>query len=151
MTMERCNLKKYEQRISLLYPEKLPKPKRKVVFQPPFFRFRVNFSRCPLYTQYYITWQNFPSRNDDVMYIPDWQDPEGIRLINQAFMTQMLNVWYIYQHLGSLGGKCRWIHHTLSVSLRVLGCHCFLCFWTWGLVGLTDWRLEMGWWGDGAG
>ena len=21
--------------------------------------------------------------------------------------TQMLNVWYIYQHLGSLGGKCR--------------------------------------------
>ena len=29
--------------------------------------------------------------------------------------TQRLNVWSIYLHLGSLGGKCRYIYHTLSI------------------------------------
>ena len=34
--------------------------------------------------------------------------------------TQMLNVWHIYLHLGSFGGKCRLIYHTLSVWDRVI-------------------------------
>ena len=29
--------------------------------------------------------------------------------------TQMLNVWPIYLHLGSFGGKCRQIYHTLGI------------------------------------
>lgn len=28
----------------------------------------------------------------------------------EGTLTQMLHLWYIYQHLGSLGGKCRSIH-----------------------------------------
>ncbi len=29
--------------------------------------------------------------------------------------SQMLYVWIVYLHLGSCGGKCRWIYHTLSI------------------------------------
>ena len=43
------------------------------------------------------------------------QDSSGAFLSTVNVLSQMLNVWYIYLHLVSCYGKCRYIHHALSV------------------------------------
>ena len=49
-------------------------------------------------------------------------DSEMVALgkVRCLWVSQMLNVWPIYLHLGSFGGKCRKIYHTLSIWVYLL-------------------------------